>query len=402
VSTIQKQVFGICIFALIGFSFGQSHWDLRNPIPASSNLYGVAFGDTSFVAVGQDSGTSGVIYTSTTGASTWTQTLKAATIFNGVSRDTNGFVAVGAGGVIYTSPDGATWHAQTSGTGENLSAVSYCNGRFVAVGGTDTSLCAILSSTDGATWTKKVLQSLAWLYGITYGDSLYVAVGNDVESGQGIIYTSPDDSVWTGQTIQVTNRLLVPAYGNDTFVVVGTGSTFTSPDGSTWTKLTSGTLTPLRGLTFGDSLFVAVGNFGTILTSPNGQSWTKRSTGTYTILRGVTFGDSMFVAVGDSGTVLTSKINATEIARKSQSRPDGGRLSLHVANNLVTIALPRSFDSEIARLDLFNSEGKCVRRVLAGPGGLARVSAATLPAGRYLVRISSRGKQVAAQFVLTK
>jgi hypothetical protein len=52
----------------------------------------------------------------------------------GVTFGNNTFVAVGDGGKILTSPDRTSWTAQTSGTTKDLSGVAYGNGLFVTVG----------------------------------------------------------------------------------------------------------------------------------------------------------------------------------------------------------------------------------------------------------------------------
>ncbi|MGC8967977.1 MAG: hypothetical protein ACP5JV_06590 [Thermus sp.] len=52
----------------------------------------------------------------------------------GVAYGNGTFVAVGWDGTILTSPDGVNWTARTSGTSNNLNAVTYGNGTFVVVG----------------------------------------------------------------------------------------------------------------------------------------------------------------------------------------------------------------------------------------------------------------------------
>jgi hypothetical protein len=52
----------------------------------------------------------------------------------GVAYGDGLFVAVGEDGIILTSPDGVDWTAQTSGTGNDLNGVAYGDGLFVVVG----------------------------------------------------------------------------------------------------------------------------------------------------------------------------------------------------------------------------------------------------------------------------
>jgi hypothetical protein len=99
------------------------------------------------------------------------------------------FVAVGEDGAILTSPDGTTWTARNSGADIILLGVAYGNGTFVAVGEEGT----LLTSPDGITWTARnsgagtARNSGAGsiLLGVTYGNGTFVVVGG------GTILTSP-------------------------------------------------------------------------------------------------------------------------------------------------------------------------------------------------------------------
>jgi hypothetical protein len=70
---------------------------------------------------------------------TWTRrtpefSLLKFSLLTGVAYGNNTFVAVGDDGTILTSPDGVSWTARTSETGYGLYGVTYGNGTFVAVG----------------------------------------------------------------------------------------------------------------------------------------------------------------------------------------------------------------------------------------------------------------------------
>ena len=75
--------------------------------------------------------------------------------------------------------------------------------------------------------------------------------------------------------------------------------------GATWTLRVPG-INNLNGVAYGNGTFVAVGSNGTILTSRDGVSWTVRTSGTANTLYDVTYGNGLFVAVGVYGTILTS------------------------------------------------------------------------------------------------
>src|SRR5437879_13749421 len=82
--------------AMFCFSFSVAadqldQWYRRNPLPTARGLYGVAYGNNSFVAAGLD-------------------------------------------GAVAVSTNGTNWVSQNSGTSENLRAVASGKGIFVAVG----------------------------------------------------------------------------------------------------------------------------------------------------------------------------------------------------------------------------------------------------------------------------
>ena len=84
----------------------------------------------------------------------------------GVAYGNSTFVAVGQSGTILTSTDGETWESQTSGTSNYLYGVAYGNSTFVAVGLSGT----ILTSTNGTSWTTRTSGTTNALYGVTFGE----------------------------------------------------------------------------------------------------------------------------------------------------------------------------------------------------------------------------------------
>lgn len=78
--------------------------------------------------------------TSPSPGSTWTLQTSASYPLNGVAYGNGTFVAVGEDGTILTSRDGRNWTRQTSGTSKDLDGVAYGNGTFVAVGKYGTTL----------------------------------------------------------------------------------------------------------------------------------------------------------------------------------------------------------------------------------------------------------------------
>ncbi|WP_337099389.1 InlB B-repeat-containing protein [Paenibacillus sp. YIM B09110] len=333
-------------------------------------LYGVAYGNSLYVAVGK----SGGIVTSRDGI-TWTnQYSNTNNYLLDVAYGEGQFVAVGMGGTVLTSNDGISWTPQASGVTNALSGIAYGNGVYVAVGATG----MIVTSDDGVSWTNASITSgqlndvvygddgfvavgyagsilhssdgvswqsyftpegLAELKSVTYGEGRYVAVGT-----KNAAYTSDDGVTWENRQSGASEDFFGVAYGASKFVMTGTNGFSIFGDGNSWTYPVSGTSTDIYTVAYGNGLFVAGGNIGLILTSAdgthwtqlpavfeaymdsvyagrrfvmvglngviktsvNGTDWTAAASGVKDALYGVEYGNGTFVAVGLGGRVLTS------------------------------------------------------------------------------------------------
>jgi hypothetical protein len=223
------------------------------------------------------------------------------------------FVAVGLGptfslGTLLSSPDAITWTEQGfpgGGGFASLQSVTFGNGTFVAVGGTFTS-SAIYTSPDGTTWTQQTSPagSTAMLESVIFDGTRFVALGN------GNVIASSDGVTWTSIATGVSTNVSYLAFGASKYVAVGgsgnSATILTSPDAVTWTPQ-SATFGPLRSVIFAAGTFVATGNGynnGTagILTSPDGITWTPETSQS---LNGVGYANSKFVAVGNSSLILS-------------------------------------------------------------------------------------------------
>jgi len=147
------------------------------------------------------------------------------------------------------------WAAGNSGALTLLAGVAYGNGTFAAVG----QFAFILTSPDGVNWVTRVPGHNYDLSGITYGNDTFVAVGPKFN------YTSSDGVRWTRRTPKPMGFLTV-TYGNGKFVGLGEGI-FTSFDGVIWTARYPGPFSSLFGAAYGNGTFVVVGTDGTILQS---------------------------------------------------------------------------------------------------------------------------------------
>lgn len=216
------------------------NWTARTS-NSPDELYGIAYGNGTFVAVGD---------------------------------------SIGGTGSVATSPDGVTWTFRNSGTAEILYGVAYGTDKFVAVG----SGGKVLTSPDGITWTSRTSNTTKPLYAVAYGNNLYVAVGDRNGAGAPPVITSPDGITWTSQSCGVPTTagivLKSIAYGGGKFVAVSNSSKFiTATDsgaicsGSQWSEITTNLSGSFSGITYGNSTFVAVGDAGKVVSSSDGVTW---------------------------------------------------------------------------------------------------------------------------------
>lgn len=213
-----------------------------------------------------------------------------------------------------------SWTFDDGGTGNTASLAHTwtTNGNHLATvlvtdnatGGTATTNKTI--EVSDAEWVGNTAAARGWDT-ITYGGGLFVAAADDNGSGTGGILTSPDGSTWTARNSPVATNFTGSAYGNGTFVLVGTDAGVNyvvySTDGITWTAPTF----PAKQWTcvaFGNGVFVALsylnGTTNQAMTSPDGITWTSRNTSSDQTWSAICFGGGQFVAVCGGSTVITS------------------------------------------------------------------------------------------------
>lgn len=246
-----------------------------------------------FVAVGG----SGARIRSTDAGITWTDYQTGGTdALYGVAYGNNYYVAVGYANGRRRSLDGKTW-TNAAGGGTTMNGIAFGNGYFIAVGNSGRRI----RTTDGVGWTDEVLGGNT-LRGVAYGNGAFVAVGDGAT-----IWRSTDIGLSWTDVSPATQNLYGVAFGNNVFVAVGnSGVRIRSVNnGVNWIDETSGGGL-LRGVSYGNGVFVAVGDGGTIQRSTdNGLSWTDVSPGG-DIFYAVAYGDNVFVAVGAGGRRIRS------------------------------------------------------------------------------------------------
>jgi hypothetical protein len=297
----------------------------------------LAFNGTRYVAVGQNTGSEASIFTSTD-YNSWTSA--TTSIFKplfGVTYGNSKFVAVGnvdasAFGTVATSTDGLTWAVGNSGIADNLRAVVYGNGKYVAVGLNG----RIIYSTNGTSWTSAESGSGYNYYGVAYLNNYFIAVGGGtaLNSSTKVKYSS-DGVSWTDVSPSISGQFHSIAYGGGKYLLVGrdntsgsqkffsvTTSNITSSAGysSSVTVTTPegdvGTL-GFGGVAYNNSIFTAIVNLKVspfsayILTSTDGASWTATAANTSGRLRGIIPSGNAFKVIGTADTRLTVNAGTT-------------------------------------------------------------------------------------------
>jgi hypothetical protein len=134
-----------------------------------TNLYGVAYGNSTFVAVGNK------IMTSNDGM-TWgifpvpdplIQPVSVTPIWKCIIFANGHFIAISINNVMRSS-NGIDWTVINNAPDYNWISIAYLNGKFVAVSDTSTTANRIMTSPDGITWTLANSPAIGegWWYGV--------------------------------------------------------------------------------------------------------------------------------------------------------------------------------------------------------------------------------------------
>ena len=250
-------------------------------------------------------------------------------------------MGVGYRGTMAVSSDGESFDIRTMQlpgvanlSNASVLDVTYGNGTFVAAGGIVGGNDMILVSEDkGESWTQHSLGTANSNRGAAFGNDTFIVVGT---LAMGV---SKDGGATWSVNADMKDYYDV-AYANGTFVAVGgQGKIATSQDGLTWQlRPQSGSIYFRGGVTYADNTFLAVGSKyeivgnqavghdGQVATSPDGVDWTIRSVGIDQELLRVAYGDHGFVAVGRNGTIVQSSAPA----------PDLSAVGIDVAAGLLT------------------------------------------------------------------
>ncbi len=188
-------------------------------------------------------------------------------------------------------------------------SITYGNGQFVAVGGAP----SILTSPDGLNWTSRDAGTNWGLNAVAYGNSTFVAVGTwgAMYFFSSRVLTSTDGRIWGARNPMPLAPLDV-TFGLGLFVAVGFHyvshhdpdlmAIAVSSDVLEWRSVAPTWTGDLTSVAFGNGLFVAAGSDSSntksvLLTSPDGTNWTSTFSFTGELTR-IRFGGGLFIVLG--------------------------------------------------------------------------------------------------------
>lgn len=220
-------------------------------------------------------GLGGAVVTSENGIDYTSRTNNNAVVY-GIAYGNNTFVSVGAtangSAYIATIDNNKNYTRRVSNTDATQFGVKFLNGAFYSVGnGT-----SVLRSVNGIDWTTVNAVLGTSLFSVTFGNGTYVAIG-----AGGRIVTSTNGTTWSGASLNngaSTESMYSINFANGLFVAVGNlGTIITSTTGlpGSYVLRTSGTTQNLHNIIYSsrDQLWYAAGALGTILVSENGATW---------------------------------------------------------------------------------------------------------------------------------
>lgn len=246
-------------------------WD-EYSVGRSSNLWGVAYGDGTYVAVGGYSNP--YVFLSADGKNWHAVRTEAPNFIYDVDYEPGSgkfFAAAGTdtrGGVVIGQ--GEDWHYQDTAS-PKLIAVKAAGGTIITAGSSGT---VVLSEDGGATWTRYSGASYVDFRGIAAGEGKVVLAGGNGSRGH-IVVTTLSEKDWANVVYESPIGLWDVGFGDGIFLAVGEGGTILkSNDGHSWRAIHSVCSETVPGewwhdVSFNDGVFVVTGWRGHVLIAPS-------------------------------------------------------------------------------------------------------------------------------------
>lgn len=116
----------------------------------------------------------------------------------------------------------ASWNLVFSNSPVPITGMAYGNGTFIGVGGGFDFI-----SHDGSNWTISETSPVINSGGIAYGDGMFLAFGTNNQYQANYVLQSTNEMTWT-RIYTSSNTLFAAAYGNNTWIFIGTNDIATA------------------------------------------------------------------------------------------------------------------------------------------------------------------------------
>jgi hypothetical protein len=153
----------------------------------------------------------------------------------------------------------------------------------------------IASSLDGISWQPHAIDALYELNGVAFGNGTYVVVGSGI-----VASTNLQD--WTIAKTTAYAYVGV-AFGNGTFVAACSAGLATSQDGFQWSATCESSV-PISRVRFKGGKFVAVGKHAFV--SFDGKEWRQAPMHAIDDVHDLGYASGKYIAVAESGGILRS------------------------------------------------------------------------------------------------
>ena len=283
----------------------QNAWFAVSQDLTAQNLWSVAYGGSTLVAVGEQ----GTILSYSYVDQVWQSRVSGVGVWLvGVGFGNGRFAAVGDSGTILTSDDsGVTWTPRASGTTTRLNSAAYGNGRWLVVGEQGT----VLTSTDGTAWTARPALGSGFLRALAFGQGQFLIGG-----ANGVLYSTVDAATFAPVAIATTANIEGAAISANRFWLVGSNGLWASAtQPGAWTINPAVTTTTFRGVAARTAdEAVAVAEVGAAVFS--GGAWGAVSSPPTFLATAVTQGENEIIAVGFNGGIARADVTAPPITLK--------------------------------------------------------------------------------------
>ena len=299
--------------------------------PTVERLRSVVYGGGQFLAVGRK----GVVVTSKSGVE-WAIARPSASSFNywsrltltGVASGPMGLVAVGANQTVLKAAGGGQWAQPLRAGGSEFISGSFTyseaktdsvqrGGRvarvFPAADGTSGLAAGWLAGTDqgtDGTWrwdgTTNIISNISWALQQPDG-----AAGENNLWWNGKAAEDRKATDKGGYFIEYPDNQLAGdfrsvASGVGRYVIVGSKTVLSSSDLKIWRRSTPEATNDFTKVRFLNGQFMALGAGGALWMSLDGITWASRTSGVSTALLDGAYGAGRYVAVGESGAIVGS------------------------------------------------------------------------------------------------